>query len=279
MIKPGRIQELLILRRSKAGLILGDDDDLEVLLPKEENVNVDEMETTLKVFVYHDDDGGLLATTRTPKARAGEFAQMRVGFVDDRGAHMEWGVVPELLVPNREQQKPLTEGRWYIVRVELDRRSNMLYGSTRIREFLDNTALTVQQGDKVDLMVFDRSDIGLTVIVNNKHHGLVHDNEIFRHVAIGDRIDGYVKQVREDNKLDITLQPIGYRQFNDGNVSLIAKRIQARKGFLPLTDKSSAEAIYEEFGISKKAFKMALGALYKQRKVRIDEDGVVWIGK
>jgi predicted RNA-binding protein (virulence factor B family) len=187
------------------------------------------------------------------------------------------GLDTELLVPHDEQKKPLEQGRWYVVRVALDDATDRLYGSTRLEAFLNNEALTVKRGDTVDLIVIGRSDLGLTVAVNNTHQGLVHANEIFKPVSVGDRLTGYVKQVREDNKLDIVLQPIGYRQYIDAHTALLAKRLEAR-GFLPLSDKSSAEDIYAEFGISKKAFKKALGALYKERLVRIGEDGIVWVG-
>ncbi len=126
----------------------------------------------------------------------------------------------------------------------------------------------------MDLLVHGRSDLGLSVIVNNAHGGLVHANEIFKQVSVGDRLTGYVKTIREDNKLDITLQPIGYRQYNDANTDLLVKRLKGAGGFLPFNDKSSPEEIYAEFGMSKKAFKQALGALYKTRKVEIEEDGV-----
>ena len=190
---------------------------------------------------------------------------------------MDIGLDTELLVPHDEQKKPLEQGRWYVVRVALDDATDRLYGSTRLEAFLNNEALTVKRGDTVDLIVIGRSDLGLTVAVNNTHQGLVHANEIFKPVSVGDPLTGYVKQVREDNKLDIVLQPIGYRQYIDAHTALLAKRLEAR-GFLPLSDKSSAEDIYAEFGISKKAFKKALGALYKERLVRLGDDGVVWIG-
>jgi predicted RNA-binding protein (virulence factor B family) len=216
-------------------------------------------------------------TTLAPKAQVGEFVPMRVKAVTPAGALMEWGLSPDLLVPHSEQKKPLVDGRWVVVRVALNEATDRIYGSTRIEDFLDNSSLTVKQGQEVALVVYGRSDLGYSVVVNNLHHGLVHANEVFKHISVGDRIPGYVKSVRPDNKLDITLQPIGYRQYIDANTAMLAKRIQA-KGFIALSDNSSAEEIYAEFGISKKAFKKALGALYKERLVRIGDDGVVWVG-
>jgi len=277
VIRTGRTQDLLILRHTAEGLILGDEDAAEALLPITEKVPDDTDGNTVRVFVYRDKDGRHRATTRPPKAQAGEFAQLRVRAIRGAGANMDWGLDTDLLIPHEEQKQPLEEGRWYLVHVAVDPETDRLYGSTRVEPFLDNTELTVKNGDQVELMVYGRSDLGMSVVVNNRHQGLVHANEIFKPISIGDRITGYVKRVRDDNKLDITLQAIGYRQYNDANSALLAKRLQS-KGLLQLTDKSSAEDIYAEFGISKKAFKKALGALYKERKVRIGEDGIVWVG-
>ena len=276
VIKTGRAQALPILRRTKEGLILGDEDG-EVLLPLSERPEKN-ADGTITVFVYRDADGRHAATAKPPKAQVGGHAIMKVIAAGPAGAYLEWGVEPPLFVPHAEQKKAMEEGRWYVVRVAVDERSDRLYGSTRIEHFLDNDQITVKPGDTVDLMVFGRSELGLSVIVNDLHQGLVHANEVFRHASIGDRLTGYVKTVREDNKLDITLQPIGYRQYIDVNTAMLAKRLQGSSGFLPLNDKSSAEEIYAEFGISKKAFKKALGALYKERLVRIEDAGVVWVG-
>jgi uncharacterized protein len=278
VIHIGRIQDLIVQRHTSEGMILGDDPSSEVLLPTSECPADVADKSAVRVFVYRDRGGHLLATTKPPKVQAGEFAQLRVNVVTDDGAYMSWGLPVDLFVPYREQKKPLDEGRWYLVRVALNKETDQLYGSTRIDNFLNNAELTVKQGDEVPLVVFGKSELGLSVIVNNAHQGLVHSSDIFKPVSVGDRITGYVRQVREDNKLDIALQPIGYRQFNDVNTTLLAKRLQGSQGFLPLNDKSTAEAIHAEFGISKKAFKKALGALYKERKVRIEDQGIVWIG-
>jgi uncharacterized protein len=274
-IQTGRIQDLPVLRTTPGGSFLGDMEDT-VLLLSSEGSSIRSEGDTVRVFVYHDRDGRRLATTTLPKAQVGEFANLRVVAIRGAGARVELAPGLELLVPHEQQKKALEEGRWYVVRIALDER-DQLYASTRIEDFLDNTELSVQRGDALDLMVYSKSELGYSVIVNNKHQGLIHANEVFKPISIGDRITGYVKQVREDNKLDIVLQPIGYRQYIDVHTATLAKRLETR-GFLPLTDKSSAEEIHAEFGISKKAFKKALGALYKERLVRIGEDGIVWMG-
>jgi len=277
MIRPGRTQLLRILRRTREGLVLGDDDALEVVLPLSEAPREGSDDGHLRVFVNPGVDGKLTATTRSPKIEAGTFAKLRVVAIRGAGGHVDWGMETPLLIPHDDQKKPLEEGRWYVMGAYYDKEAKRLHGSTRIGELLDNTELTVAEKAKVDLLVFGKSDLGLSVIVNDKHQGLVHANEVFKPVTVGDRLTGFVKTVRPDNKLDIVLQPIGYRQYIDAHTTLLAKRLES-KGFLALTDKSSAEEIYEEFGISKKAFKKALGALYKERLVRIGEDGVVWMG-
>lgn len=278
MIHTGRIQPLFIRRRTRDGWVLADADGHEVLYPHAELPREVGDDKSVRVFVHRDADGRHVASERAPKATAGRFAMLRTNTVDRDGARMEWGVKPDLLVPHDEQRKPFEEGRWYLVRVVLDKRSDRLFGSNRIEDFLDNTELTVQEGEAVDLIVFGRSDLGLQVIVNGRHQGLVHANEVFKRASVGDQLTGHVKHIREDHKLDITLQPIGYRQYNDANVDLLVRRLRAGKGFLPFTDKSSTEAIYAEFGMSKKAFKQAVGALYRERLVRLEDDGIVWVG-
>jgi len=278
MIRNGVVQDLVLLRQTPDGWVLGDDDEDVALLPNGADPKKYTEGDTVSVFVHRAADGRNMASTATPKVQVGEFTTLQVIAIDQLGAHLEWGYKPDLIVPNAEQKKPMEEGRWYVVRVAADERTGRLFASSRIEHFLDNTTLTVQKGDTVQLLVHAKSPLGISVIVNNQHHGLIHANEVFKPVSIGDKITGYVKTVREDNKLDITLQPIGYRQYIDVNTAMLAKRLQGRTGFLPLTDKSSAEEIHTEFGISKKAFKKALGALYKDRLVRIEELGIIWVG-
>ncbi|MBX2980282.1 MAG: GntR family transcriptional regulator [Flavobacteriales bacterium] len=276
MILTGRIQDLPILRNTADGMYLGDAEDA-VLLPAVEAQGLAADRGPISVFVYREKSGQRLATTTLPKAQAGEFTNLRVVAIRGGVAQLELAPGILVLVPHEEQKKPMEQGRWYVVRIAVDQDNDMLFASTRIEQYLDNRELSVKRGDELDLLVYSKSELGWSVIVNNKHQGLIHANEVYKPISIGNRITGYVKQVREDNKLDIVLQPIGYRQYIDVHTASLAKRLEAR-GFLPLTDKSSAEEIHAEFGISKKAFKKALGALYKERLVRIGEDGIVWMG-
>ncbi|HQV37894.1 MAG: GntR family transcriptional regulator [Flavobacteriales bacterium] len=279
MIHTGQTQDLVILRNTSVGLFLGDGEGNEVLLPNKYVPAEHDQGSTLSVFVYRDSEDRQVATTLEPRIQLNGFASLRTFAVDRLGAFMDWGMEKHLLVPFKEQQKKLEEGRWYVTYMALDEQTDRLYGSTRIDKHLDNSELSVAEGDAVELLVFGRSEMGWSVIVNDKHQGLVHANDVFKPISMGDRISGFVKTVRTDNKLDITLQPIGYDHYNDANVVLLARRLKQHEGFLPLTDKSSPEEIYRVFGISKKAFKKALGALYKERKVRIEEQGIVWVGE
>jgi len=257
--------------------VLADGKGNEVLYPEAKLPAGVRDDKSLRVFVLRDDKGRLVATTRIPKATVGQFAMFRVLHADREGAYLDWGLKPDLFVPASEQMRPLQQGRWALVRVAHDREHG-LYASTRVEDFLDNRDLRVEEKEEVDLIVFDRSDLGLDVVVNGRHRGLVHASDVFKPVSVGDRMNGYVRHIRDDHKLDITLQPIGFRQYNDANVDLLIKRLRSSRGFLPFTDKSSTETIYAEFGISKKAFKKAVGALYRERLVRLEDDGIVWIG-
>lgn len=274
MIHTGRTQDLVILRNTSVGLFLGDDEGNEVLLPNKYVPPEHDQGTVLNVFVYRDSEDRQVATSLEPKIQLNGFASLRVFAVDRLGAFMEWGMEKHLLVPFKEQQRKLEEGRWYVTYLALDEDTDRLYGSTRIDRHLDNSELTVAEGEAVDLLIFGRSEMGWSAIVNDKHQGLIHANEVFKPISIGDRIKGFVRTVRTDNKLDITLQPIGYEHYNDANTALVIRRLKQNEGFLSLTDKSSPEEIYSVLGMSKKAFKKALGALYKDRKVRIEENGV-----
>ncbi len=276
MIAIGRIQELEVRRRTADLLVLGDGQE-EVRLHA--SADPTGKARTMRVFILVDREGRKLATTRIPRIEAGGFALLPVHALRPAGALIDWGVEPRLLVPPAEQEEPLVEGRRYLVHAFVQPGTGQLIGSTRIDAFLDDREITVRQGDEVRLLVVQRSELGYSVIVNDRHRGLLHTSEVFRPVAIGDRLKGYVRTVREDGKLDITLQAMGYRQHIDGTTSLVADRIQALGGFLPLTDKSSAGEVYATFGISKKAFKQALGALYRQRLVTLEADGVRWIGR
>lgn len=273
MIEIGKYNTLRILRETTVGLFLGDEDGEDVLLPNKyvpETYAIDDMIT---VFVYLDYDERKVATDITPLINLKEFALLQVAAVDEVGAFMQWGMEKHLLVPFREQRQKLEKDRWYIVYMDIDDKTDRLYASNKIEKRLRNEKLTVKVTEEVELLVYKETDIGFSVIVNHKHKGLVYKNEIYKELKIGDKLQGFVKRIREENKLDISLQAIGYDNFNSKNSEAVFKVIEQMGGFISITDKSSPEEIYAHFGISKKAFKKAIGDLYKNRKIKLEPTG------
>lgn len=274
MIAIGQYNELRILRHTSVGLYLGDEFGEDVLLPNKYCPEKYEIDDVLNVFVYLDSSERKIATNLTPKILLHEFAFLRVTAVEAVGAFMDWGLEKGLMVPFKEQRQKMELGRWYVVYLDVDTKTNRLFASNKIDKFLKNETENLTEGDMVSIIILQKTDLGFSVIVNNRYKGLVYDNEIYKSINVGDRLDGYVKKIREDGKLDISLQPIGYLKFNDANCELVYQTLQVNNGFLPMSDKSSPEEIYSEFGISKKAFKKSIGALYKEKKINIEKDGI-----
>ena len=274
MIEQGKNNHLSSVKRSTFGLFLGDDVGEEVLLPNKYCTDDMKPEGEVEVFIYRDSEDRKVATTLTPKIKLHEFALLKVKAVTKVGAFLDWGLEKDLMVPFREQRQNMEEDRWYIVYLDLDAKTDRLYASNRLERFLNNDDLSVKQGDEVGLIVLQKTDLGYSVIVNHKHKGLLFSNEIFQDLNIGAPLKGYVKNIRDDNKIDISLQAIGYKKFNDANSELIVHRLIELDGFLPLSDKSSPEEIYAQLGISKKAFKKSIGALYKQKKITLEAGGI-----
>jgi predicted RNA-binding protein (virulence factor B family) len=274
MIAIGQYNTLRILRHTSVGLYLGDESGEEVLLPNKYVPETYTIGEEIRVFVYLDYAERKVATDIVPKIMLHEFALLRVSAVADVGAFMDWGMEKDLMVPFKEQRQRMEEGRWYIVYLDIDEKTDRLYASNKIEKRLQNQTLTVTEGEEVEVLVYQRTDLGFSVIVNHQHKGLIFENEIFRELRIGEKLKGYVKAIREENKIDISLQPIGYEQYNDVNTELIYRTLEKNDGYLPITDKSAPEEIYASFGMSKKAFKKAIGALYKNRQILIEERGI-----
>jgi predicted RNA-binding protein (virulence factor B family) len=274
MIEPGKHAELNILKRSGVGLYLSDDSGEEVLLPNKYCTEEMKPGGKVNVFIYRDSEGRKVATTLTPKISLHEFALLKVNSVTGVGAFLDWGLEKDLMVPFREQKQKMEEGRWYIVYLDLDQKTDRLFASNRLERYIQNEELGVKEGDEVDLVIQQKTDLGYSVIINHLHKGLIFDNEVFQEVRIGDRLKGFVKKVRDDKKIDVSLHALGFRGANDANSELILKQLKEYDGFIPLTDKSTPEEISIQFGISKKAFKKSLGSLYKQRLIEIQPTGI-----
>jgi predicted RNA-binding protein (virulence factor B family) len=215
-----------------------------------------------------------VATNLIPYIHMHEFALLEVTDVSNVGAFLDWGLEKNLMVPFSEQRQTMEIGRWYVVYMGLDEETDRLYASNKIERHLDNEHLTVKEGDEVQILIYRETELGFSVIVNNKHKALVFKNEVFRKMRIGETMLGYIKTIHDDNKLDVSLTPIGYENFNSKNAENIFRMLQDNKGFLPFTDKSAPGALYAQFGISKKAFKKAIGELYKDRKIKIESKGI-----
>lgn len=233
-----------------------------------------EIGDSLNVFVYRDFEERKVATNLIPKINLHEFALLRVSAVEPVGAFMDWGLEKELFVPFKKQREKMVLGKSYITYLDIDTKTDRLFGTSKVEKYLQNEDLSVSEGDEVDLIIYRKTDLGYAVIVNHHHNGLIFQNEIFKKINIGDKLKGYVKKIGEENKLDISLTPIGYSNYNDPNCVAIHHALTNNKGFLKMTDKSTPEEIYEMFGISKKAFKKAVGALYKDRRITISEEGI-----
>ncbi|OBX21732.1 MULTISPECIES: CvfB family protein [Bizionia] len=276
MIKIGEYNTLEILRETEPGLFLEDADGNEVLLPNRYVPKEFKIWDKLDVFVYLDNEERLVAVTDKPYIQRGEFAVLRCNAVTEHGAFLDWGMVKELFCPFREQAFSMKKGGWYLVYCFLDDESNRLVASSKTNQFLDNKELTVEAFQEVDLIVSHPSDIGMNVIVNKKHQGLIFNDDIFQDLSIGDRLKGYVKKIRPDNKLDIGLGKMGYRSI-EPNADLIMKELEDHGGYLNLTDKSDPDAIKNALQMSKKSFKKAVGTLYRQKLIEIKEDGIYLI--
>ena len=273
MIHIGEYNTLTILREKEPGLFLSDEEGNEVLLPNRYVPKEFKIWDKLEVFVYLDNDERLVAVTDRPYITKGDFALLRCNDVTKHGAFLDWGLVKELFCPFKVQAFKMKKGGWYLVHCYLDEETNRLVASSKTNHFLDNKELTVSQFDEVDIIVSHPSEIGMNVIVNKKHLGLIFNDDIFKDLSVGDRLKGIVKKIRPDNKLDIALGQIGYRNI-EPNAEAILNELEDNSGYLNLTDKSSPEDIKETLQMSKKSFKKAIGSLYKQRLITIEDDGI-----
>lgn len=269
----GKYNTLKIVKDLDFGVYLDGGNGQEILLPARyvpKNVKPgDEVE----VFIYHDNEGRIIATTARPKATVGEFAFMEVKSLSNAGAFLEWGLMKDLLVPFREQKMPMREGKWYLVYIRIDHVTGRIMASARIEKFLNNAPAQYEHNQEVDLLVADETDLGYKVIVNNLHWGMLYHNEVFRSLEKGERLKGYVKEVREDDKIDLSITPLGYGKV-EGIAGVILESLKAQGGYLEVHDKSEPELIYSLFRCSKKAFKQAIGTLYKQHLIQLEENGI-----
>lgn len=278
MAQLGRRNKLTVKRKLDEGAYLDGGVSGDILLPKKYVPKECGPGDEVEVFVYADKEDRLLATTRKPYATVGQFAKLRVAANSSSGAYLDWGLQKNLLVPKREQLAPMEEGKSYIVYVFLDAKSNRITASTRLENFLSLHPPGYADGEEVDVFIHDTTDLGFKVFVNNAHEGMVYKNEVFRKLFIGQQLKGYIKKIREDLKIDVSLQKPGYRAVDDISQAILAA-LKEYGGRIAVTDKSPPGEIYSLFGVSKKTFKKAIGALYKKRLIIIDGNGIRLAGR
>ena len=275
MIAMGQDNTLTVLRDTKVGLFLGEGaEDVGILLPNKYVPNDIKVGDSLAVFVYLDHEERPVATTLEPYILLNEFALLRVNYVNQVGAFMDWGLEKDLFVPFAAQARPMEKGKRYLVYMFMDPKSNRLVASSKTNQFLKNEELTVVQGDEVELIVSHITDIGINVIINEQHKGLLYKDEVYGDaIRTGDRLRGFIKTIRPDQKIDVSLQAFGYEKV-EPNAQYILDELKASRGFLRLHDNSHPEDIKSVLKMSKKTFKKAIGALYKDKLIEIKEDGI-----
>jgi predicted RNA-binding protein (virulence factor B family) len=273
MAEIGKINGLTVVKKLDAGVYLDGGALGEIFMPRSYAPGDCDAGDVLEVFIFPDADGRLIATTGRPHAEVGDFALLKVASLTPVGAFLDWGLKKDLLVPFREQKQKMEEGNSYFVYVYLDEKSNRIVASSRLGRFLDKETIAFREGQPVDLLIFNRTAIGYTAIINNSRRGMLYKNEIFQPLTAGQRITGFIKKVRPDGKIDLCLQKQG-RDKIDEVAGKIMATLKKNRGFIPITDKSPPDEIYRLFGASKKTYKKAIGALYKDRLIVIEHTGI-----
>lgn len=274
MLRAGRIQKLTVSRISDYGLYLADEEQNEVLLPNRYISLTDKPGDEKEVFLYHDSEDRLGATTETPLLRVGEAGYLRVVDKTAHGAFLDWGLYgKDLFLPNRNQQGGIIAGRSYIVYLYEDSVTGRCVATCKLKSFINNDSITVAPRQEVDLLVASESPIGYRVIINNRHWGMLYRNQLFRPIAVGDRTKGYVRKLTEDNRIDVSLQQEGFAQVKD-SAEVLLQLVRDNGGFLPLNDDSAPEEVNRLTQTSKKVFKRSLGMLLKRGAVTVDEQGI-----
>ncbi|MDD6787182.1 MAG: S1-like domain-containing RNA-binding protein [Bacteroidales bacterium] len=274
MVQLGKYNRLTVVKEVDFGIYLDGGEDLEILMPCKYVPEGTKVGDELRCFVYQDSEARLIATTERPYATVGEFASLKINSVNAVGAFADWGTSKELLIPHREQNVKMEEGHRYIVYIYIDTVSGRIVGTAKVDKYLDNVPPQYQENEEVDALVWKPTPLGYKVIINNKHTGLIYKNQIFQPVHVGEHLRAWVKGIREDDKIDLMLQPMGYRNVIDSVEAMILKGLHNNDGFLPLTDKTDPEVIADKLQCSKKNFKKAVGALYKKGRIKIEDEGI-----
>lgn len=275
MITAGQFHNLRVVKKVEFGLYL-DGHGTEILLPKRFVPAGAKDGDILHVFVYHDSENRLIATNQAPKGIVGDIVTLEVVSVTRQGAFLDWGLMKDLFLPASQQKVNVLKGQYVPVLIYLDEQTGRVAATEKFIHLFGNEELTVQEKEEVDLMIYRKTELGYEVLVNNKHIGLMHFGDVFEAIRIGDRVKGFVKKIRTDNKLDIMPGRAGYQRVENETEKLL-RLLKENDRYLPYNDKSEPEKIYDFFGMSKKTFKMALGSLYKQRKIDFGKNGILLV--
>jgi len=271
-IEAGNYYDLKVARETDFGLYL-DDGKEGVLLPKRFIPREYRSLDKIRVFIYHDSEDRLIATTQEPKGIVGDIVKLRVVSVTPHGAFMDMGLMKDIFVPVSQQLQKMRPGGEYLVRIFRDKQTGRIAATEKVEQQLNNDDLKVKEKDEVDLIVLRRTDIGYLMIINNMHTGVLHFNEIYRNIGVGDKFRGFIKKIYPDNKIDVVAGRSGYVRVED-EAEKILRLLKENSGYLPYYDKSGPDEIYDFFGMSKKTFKMTLGKLYKDRKISLEKTGI-----
>jgi predicted RNA-binding protein (virulence factor B family) len=275
MLKIGKINKLRVVKEVDFGMYLdGGEDFGEILLPARYITPACIVDEEVEVFIYLDSEDRIIATTDFPYAMVDDIALLEVVATTKIGAFVDWGLMKDLLIPFKEQHRELQVGDKVVVKIYVDDLTERIVASSKLNQFLDNTPPNFNFNEEVDLFVHSKTDLGYKVIVNDIFWGLVYENEVFKPLNRGQKLKGYIKRIREDDKIDISLQKQGYNASIDKNMQIVLDKLNQNKGNLEVGDKSSPDVITHVFGMSKKSFKKAIGSLYKQKIISIESDRI-----
>ena len=272
-IQLGKFNRLEVVKEVDFGVYLNGDEDGEILLPTRYVPEGCQPGDVLDVFIYLDMDERLIATTLKPYVQVGQFAFLEVAWTNQFGAFLNWGLMKDLFVPFREQKMKMIKGNRYLVHAHLDEESYRIVASAKVERYLSKEKAPYERGEEVDCMVWQKTDLGFKVIVDNKYSGMLFKNEVFQEIRTGQKLRAFVKQVREDGKIDLELQKRGVQKVDDFS-DILLNFIKDNGGYTSINDKTDAEEIYHTFGVSKKTFKKAVGELYKKRLIVLEEGGI-----
>jgi predicted RNA-binding protein (virulence factor B family) len=272
MIEVGNYNTLKVSRKVEFGFYLDDGKD-GILLPKRFAPGNLRIGDEIKVFIYHDSDNRLIATTQEPKGVVGDIVSLKCVSTTEHGAFLDWGLMKDIFVAKSQQFTRMHKGGEYLVKIYIDEQTGRVAATEKIEREISNDVLTVKEKEEVDLHVQRQTELGYVMIINGKHTGLLHANEVYRKLYVGNKLRGFIKTIRQDNKIDLVLDKPGYERISQEEEKILGL-LEAKKGFLPYNDKTDPQIIYTVFGMSKKTFKMTIGALYKQRKIELTDKGI-----